>query len=565
MSTYKGLVLSLAFLAASASLPLASAQQSCEKLAGLNLPDTTITMATSVPAGPFIPPTDFLGNKTAVDLPAFCRVAGTARPSADSEIKFEVWMPSAGWNGKFLDVGNGGFAGFIIYRSMAGPLRRGYATASTDDGHTGMIDVSWAIGHPEKVVDFGYRAVHVTAQNSEAIIHAFYGKDLTQSYFNGCSDGGREALMEAQRFPKDFDGIIVGAPANSWTHQFAGFVWNEQATMSDPASYIPPSKLAALQAAALAQCKDLDGAQGGVLENASQCHFDPAVIQCTGADGPNCLTALQVEAARKIYSGPRNPVTGEQIYPGYEPGAEAAPVNWRAWITGAAPGGAFQFFFGNAFFANMVFENPKWDFHTLTFDKDVKFADDKLGPILNSTDPDLRRFQAQGGKLIQYHGWADAAVAPTDSIHYYEEVVAVMRDEARHQRPADALQSTQAFYRLFMVPGMGHCSGGPGADNFGNRPEAPPPQVDGEHDVVNALDRWVVSGVAPDKLVATKYADDNPTKGIVRTHLLCPYPQVGQWTGKGSRDDAANFVCGVPSGHTPGSTKAGKGLQKPSN
>ncbi len=352
--------------------------------------------------------------------------------------------------------------------------------------------------------------------------------------------------MEAQRFPDDFDGIVVGAPANSWTHQFAGFIWNEQATLDNPASYIPASKLPALQAAALVHCQTLDGAQEGAFEDARQCHFDPAVIQCTDGDGPNCLTTAQVEAARKIYAGPRNPRTGEQIYPGYEPGAEAAPFNWSAWITGDAPGKAIQFFFGNAFFANMVFENPKWDFRTLNFDKDIKFTDDKVGRILNATNPDLRAFQAHGGKMIQYHGWADAAVAPTDSINYYEKVVSVMKGKSRGKDEGSNLQRTQAFYRLFMVPGMAHCGGGPGADNFGNRPDVPSPQVDAEHDIVSSLDRWVVQGVPPQRFVATKYVEDKPAKGIVRTHLLCPYPQVAQWTGKGSRDDAANFVCGLP-------------------
>jgi feruloyl esterase len=499
-----------------------------------------------------------LGNKTPVDLPAFCRVAGVLKPTSDSDIKFEVWMPAAGWNGKFQDVGNGGFAGLVAYRSMAGMLKRGYATASTDDGHTGGADVSWAIGHPEKVIDFGYRAVHETARVSKSIIHAYYGKDTGQSYFNGCSDGGREALMEAQRFPDDFDGIIVGAPANSWTHQFAGFVWNEQATLSDPASYIPPTKLPALQAAALAQCKNLDGAEEGILEDPSQCHFDPAVIQCTGGDGPNCLTAPQVVAAQRIYAGPRNPRTGKQIYPGYQPGAEAWPFNWSAWITGAAPGQAIQFFFGNTFFADMMFQNPKWDFRTLNFDHDISLTDEKLGAILNSNDPDLRPFQSHGGKMIQYHGWVDAAVAPTDSIDYYNSVVSLMAGKVRRKAERKAFERVQTFYRLFMVPGMEHCSGGPGANDFGNRPDMATPQLDPEHDVVSALDRWVVQGVAPDKLVATKYADDNAAKGIIRTHLLCPYPQVAQWTGKGSRSDAANFACGLAGQQSPNRVAAGK-------
>jgi len=547
MTCFRKWCLCVTLLAACALSPqLASAQRPCKELVSLSTPALVITSAESVPGGEFTPPPDMLGKAEPVHMPAFCRVAGVLKPTADSQIKFEVWMPAEGWNGKFEAVGNGGFAGLIVAQPMIDALKRGYASASTDDGHVGAIDVSWAIGHPEKVIDFGYRAVHETAQASKTIIHSFYGKDALRSYFNGCSDGGREALMEAQRFPEDFEGIIVGAPANNWTHQFAGFVWNEQATLADPASYIPPSKLPALQAAALAACKDLEGAKEGILEDPRPCHFDPAVIQCREGDGPNCLTAAQVDAAKKIYTGPRNPRTGEQIYPGYEPGAEAAPGNWPAWITGPRQGQAIQFFFGNAFFANMVFENPKWDFRTLDFDKDIQSADQKVGSILNSNNPDLRRFQARHGKMIQYHGWADDAVAPRDSIRYYESVASFVNAKARGRRAGSPLRTTQEFYRLFMVPGMGHCWGGPGADNFGNRPGLPSPKPDAEHDVVSALERWVESGVAPEKIVATKSTDGSAAKGETPTHLLCPYPQVAEWTGQGSKDSAANFVCRLP-------------------
>jgi len=536
------------------SLP-ASAERPCEQLTSLVAPSLTVTSAVSVPAGQFTPPPDLMGKIGPFEVPAFCRVAGVLKPTADSQIKFELWLPATSWNGKFQDLGNGGFAGLITYRSMIEPLKRGYATASTDDGHVGAIDVSWALGHPEKVIDFGYRAVHETAQASKTIIHSFYGKEAARSYFTGCSDGGREALMEAQRFPDDFAGIVVGAPANFWTRQFAGFVWNEQATLNDPASYIPPSKLPALQAAALAACSDLAGAKEGILEDPRRCHFDPAVIQCKGADGPECLTAPQVEAAKKIYAGPRNPTTGEQLYPGYEPGAEAAPGNWPLWITGSGPGKAIQFFFGNAFFGDMVFQNPKWDFHTLDFDRDVKLADEKLGPILNSTNPDLRRFRARGGKMIQYHGWADAAVAPTDSIDYYQNVMSFMSGQPLGRRDENSLQRSQAFYRLFMVPGMGHCFGGPGPDNFGNRPEVPPPAMDAEHDVVTALDRWVESNVPPGKIIATQSPDGSPAKATPPTHLLCPYPEIAEWTGQGNKESAENFVCKTPSENRKGSKR----------
>jgi hypothetical protein len=536
----------------------ASAQRTCEELTSFTAPNLTITSAVSVPAGPFSLPPDFQGKMGPVDVPGFCRAAGVLKPTSDSQIKFELWMPATTWNGKFQDIGNGGFAGQIQYRRMLDPLKQGYATASTDDGHEGPGDLSWIIGHPEKVIDFGYRAVHVTAEASKTILNTFYGKPAVHSYFNGCSDGGREALMEAQRFPEDFEGIVVGAPANFWTGQLAGFVWNEQASLKSPASYIPPAKLPTLQNAALSACSNLEGAKEGVLEDPRKCHFDPAAIQCKDADGPNCLTAPQVETAKAIYGGPRNPRTHRQIYPGYEPGAEAAPGDWAAWITGATPGKAIQYFFGNAYFAYMVFANPKWDFHTLNFDSDIKLAEDKFGPILNATDPDLRRFQARGGKMIQYHGWADSAVAPENSINYYESVSAYPHAPDHGRKGEDSLRRTQAFYRLFMAPGMGHCAGGPGADVFGNKPGIPPPTIDSEHDVVNALDRWVESNVPPEKIIATKYQDGGPAKGIAQTHLLCPYPQVAEWTGQGGKDNAANFVCKPPgNGGKGGASLAG--------
>lgn len=513
----------------------ARAQRSCASLSSLRLPHTTITLAKFVPAGPFTPPPSPFGPSRPVDLPAFCRVVGVIRPTSDSHIKFEVWMPAKGWNGRFQQLGNGGFAGSIVYSLMIPALRQGYATASTDDGHTGGGAPIWAIYHPQKVIDFGYRAVHLTAKDGEAIVRAFYSHRARWSYFVGCSDGGREALMEAQRFPDDFNGIIAGAPANSWTHLMAGFVWDEQATLDNPASYIPASKLPLIQAGALAACDALDGIKDGLIEDPRRCHFDPASLECKGPDGPDCLTAPQVEAVEKIYAGPKNPRTGKQIFPGYEPGAEAARADWPFWITGKAPGKGEQLFFGNGFFADMVFKNPKWNFRTFNFDSDVRFADAKLGPILNSANSNLLPFKARGGRLIQYHGWADSAIAPLSSVGYYESVVAVMRSHL--PRGADALRETQSFYRLFMVPGMGHCGGGPGPDVLRTKAGS---------GLVTALRDWVEHDTAPDKIVGTKFVDDNPAKGVLRTRPVCPYPEEAKWTGKGNTNDAANFVCALP-------------------
>jgi hypothetical protein len=507
-------------------------QRSCEDLVKLSLTNATVTSAVSVASGfkpppnPHLPPTD-------IALPAFCRVQGIARPTSDSEIRFEVWLPVSGWNGKFEQVGNGSLAGTIPLAAMAEPLLRGFATAGTDDGHTGApTDGSWAIGHPEKLIDFGYRAVHETSVQAKAILRGFYGKDPAQSYFVGCSDGGREALMEAQRFPADFHGIVAGAPANSWTHLMFRGEQNQRAMVDNPASYIPAGKLAVLQAAALAQCDALDGVKDGLIQNPRACRFDPAVVLCKDADSPECLTAAQVEAAKKIYGPVIDSRTGDQISPGYSQGAEAVASTWATWITGPKAGAtAVGPLIANSFFSGMVFEDPKWDPQTLNFSSDVKRTDDKLAPILNSTNPDLRSFKARGGKLIQYHGWGDAAIPPQDSIDYFESV-------------QSATGTTNDFYRLFMVPGMSHCGGGTGANVFGNGLGAPAP--DAAHDVVMALDQWVVHAVAPDQIIATGFVDGNPAKDVVMKRPLCPYPQEAQYKGTGDTNSAASFTCKAP-------------------
>lgn len=515
----------------------AFAQRSCETLREITLDHATITATTAYAAGAYKLPPDAFRPPPRSELPAFCRVEAIARPTSDSEIKFELWLPASGWNGKFEQVGNGGFAGTIPRVTMAQALLRGYGTAGTDDGHVGSTDVAWAIGHPEKVADFGYRAVHETSIQSKAILREFYGKEPAQSYFVGCSDGGREALMEAQRFPADFHGIVAGAPANDWTHLMFKGALDERAVLDHPASYIPPEKLAALQKAAIAACDTLDGVKDGLIQNPRRCRFDPAVIQCKGEDTPACLTGAQVETARKIYGAVKNSRTGAVIFPGFAPGTEAVPANWATWITGASadkpPLGAF---FANAFFANMVFENPKWDFHSLNFDSDVKLTDDKVGSILNSTNPNLSAFKARGGKLIQYHGWGDAAIPPQRSIDYFESV-------------QSAMGSTSNFYRLFLIPGMSHCGGGIGATVFGNETSVP---EDAEHDFDAALDQWVVRDIAPERIIATGFDADNPAKGATLTRPLCPYPQDAHYQGSGDTNTAASFTCQAPPRKTAG-------------
>lgn len=516
---------------------VALAQTPCEKLADVTLTNASVTSATSVGAGSYKPPAGPGLPAPSAALPAFCRVAGVAKPTSDSDIRFEVWLPLAGWNGKYEQVGNGGFAGTIPLSAMGASLLEGYATAGTDDGHVAARDAKWAIGHPEKVKDFGYRAVHETSVEAKVLIAAFYGKQAARRYFVGCSEGGREALTEAQRYPDDFQGLIAGSPAINWNHLQTRALWDSLALTETPESYIPPAKLPILQNAAIAACDTLDGDKDGFIENPSVCRFDPATVQCKGDDTSGCLTTAQVAAAKKIYDPLKNPRTGALISPGFSPGGEAVAANWPIWITGAsAPQLGVQKFFAVQFFGDMVFENPNWDPKTFDFDTGVKLTDDKLGADLNSMDTNLRAFKTHGGKLIQYHGWSDAAIPPLSSVDYFESVQKTMGD-------------TKTFYRLFMVPTMSHCAGGPGATMFGNAGGFAAPSKDADHDVVMALARWVEEGKAPDRIIASGYVDGNPAKGVAMTHPLCPYPQQAYYKGTGDMKDAANFICRRPGSH----------------
>src|SRR5881296_1432115 len=314
------------------------AASSCESLSSLALPNTSITLAQMVPAGAFTLPGTGPAAPQFSQLPTFCRVAATLTPSSDSDIKIEVWMPAADWNGKFQAVGNGGWAGTISYsagvggieRGMAQALMRGYVTASTDTGHTGNTAAPM-LGHPEKLVDYAYRAVHEMTVASKAILAAFYGQPAILSYFNGCSTGGRQALIEAQRYPSDFDGIIAGAAANPKTHLDAWRIWMAQAMFKDEASYIPSSKYPMIHQAVVAKCDALDGVKDGLIEDPTQCHFDPKILQCKGADGAACLTAAQVAAARVIMSPVKDRNTGAEIFPGFAAGNE---LGWGLMLRG---------------------------------------------------------------------------------------------------------------------------------------------------------------------------------------------------------------------------------------
>jgi len=493
----------------------------CEGLTSVALPDTTITLAQSIPAGTFTPP----GNPPIANLPAFCRVTGVTLPA----IKFEVWLPLQNWNGKFQGVGNGGTAGVISYSALGTALQRGYATASTDTGHvsSGAFDATWALGRPDLVADFGYRGTHVMSVNGKAITVAFYGQQPDHSYFVGCSKGGQQALMEAQRFPEDYDGIIGGDPANNWTHFYAGgHLWYSLATLDDLESYIPASKTAILGNAVTAACDAIDGVVDGVLGDPRKCVFDPAVLTCAANQDPStCYTPKQVTAIKKIWSGVENSA-GQLVYPGLLPGGEAGAGSWAAWLSGAAPFGGLHYQAAFGFFAYMVFDNPSWDFRTFNYDTDLPFALAKVGPSVDAVDPNLQPFQSRGGKLIMYHGFSDPDISPTNSINYFESVVATQRPGKGNGLGEDlvALRRTQDFLRLFMVPGMNHCAGGPGTDQF---------------DMVTALEKWAEQGTAPDSILASHVANG----AVTFTRPLCPYPQLASYNGSGNPNDAANFTC----------------------
>jgi feruloyl esterase len=510
------------------------AEDACGKLAQWKAAGVTVTSAATetsdIPMGP---------NRQPMSLAPRCRVKVTARPTSDSEIRFELWMPVDGWNGKYEQAGNGGWAGAIPVESIAHAVKRGYAAAGTDDGHSGGGGADWAIGHPEKLIDFGYRALHETAIHAKQLIRTYYGKDAERAYFFGCSDGGREALMEAQRYPEDFHGIIAGAPANDWSNLAAGLIWDELALLSEPGSALAMDQLPIIERAVLDACDTLDGVKDGLLEDPRRCRFDPGVLTCKDGQSAGCLTPQQVAALRKIYAGPRDVQSGAMISPGYSPGTEGAPASWPGWIVAAPPEKAIQFFFANSFYGQAVHERTKWDFRSFDWARDVALGNGKAGSVIDSTNPDLRSFRAHGGKLIHYHGWGDAAIPGVSSISYYEKVRAFL---ATYSDPrSGAPDSIQDFYRLFMVPGMGHCAGGYGPNNFGNT--LTPVQKDAENDVLTALETWVEKGTPPARLIGTGKTRDG-SKPLTRP--LCPYPQTAKYDGKGDPNSAASFTCAAP-------------------
>jgi tannase/feruloyl esterase len=498
-------LLVVALTAASATPAVAA---TCESLASAALKAGTITRAEVVPPGKFAPPEGARRGEARTnpykDLPEFCRVAATLAPSSDSDIKVEVWLPTNTWNGKFQAVGNGGWAGVLSYAAMADAVRAGYATASTDTGHVGGRG-TFALDHPEKLIDFSWRSEHEMTVQAKALIQALYGSAPRLSYWNGCSTGGRQGLKEAQMFPNDYDGIIAGAPAN----RTAISLWIADAVLKDPASYIPPSKYPIIHQAALSACDAADGLKDGLIDDPRQCRFDPAVLLCSGADGPSCLTRAQVTAAKKIYSPAVNPRTGAELFSSLVPGTE---LGWGVQAQGPEPA-------ANIYdqYRYVVFKDANWDWKTFDFDKDAARGDRPENLIMNATSPDMTAFFAHGGKLLLYHGWSDPQVPTLNTIKYYGSVVKYLGGAGK----------ADDRVRLFLAPGMGHCGGGEGPNVF---------------DKVGPLERWVEHGEAPQRLVASHVSEDK----VDRTRPLCSYPRVAKYKGAGSIDDAANFVCTAP-------------------
>ena len=490
----------------------------CAALKSVTIADTTIESASDVAGPTFTPP----GGATLNNLPAFCRVAAVTKPA----VRFEVWLPMTTWNGKFQGVGNGGTAGVISYGALATGIRRGYATASTDTGHVSKdsADSSWALGRPDLVADFGHRGLHVMTENGKKLTRALYQAAPRHSYYVGCSKGGQQGLMEAQRYPADYDGIVAGAPAQNATRSYlAGHLWAALATEKDPESYIPAAKVPIIQRAVVAACDGHDGVTDGVIDDPRKCTYDPAPLTCqAGQDPSTCLTDKQVAAVRKIWDGPRNS-KGERVYAPYVRGAESGNGAWERYVTGDRSRDGRHFLLADGFLKYVVFQDLRYDFRRFDFDTDLPAALQKIAPMIDAMDPNLRPLQQRGGKLIVYHGWNDPSIPALNSVDYYESVVSTIGGNATRDA---ALADTQSFYRLFLVPGMQHCSGGPGTDTF---------------DMLTVLENWVEKSVAPASIPAT-----HRTAGRVdRSRPLCPYPQVSIYSGTGSTDDAANFRCGV--------------------
>lgn len=521
----------------------------CDALTTVTSDSSTITSATLVTTPATISGVN-VNSK-------FCRVQGTARPSADSEIKFEVWLPStaAAWTGRFKLNGTGGYAGATPYARLAQDVADGMVTAGSNMGHDGGEAASWTLNHPEKVKDWGLRSHFFVATAAKAVANAFYAQPVAKSYFEGCSNGGRQAMMMAQRYPELFDGIASGAPSQFYPDLLMWLTWTGKVLtpVQGQPSVLPVAKLNLLSQASHAACDAGDGLVDGQITNPRVCTFDPTPLRCTAGDTPTCLTDPQLAAAAAMYSGSRSS-TGIQRYSGAQPGSEAV------WDPLFADNGGYGPFIGHYVYS---VNSPPFDWRVdLNWDDKYDVIKTALTPVTAAPSPDLTAFKARGGKLIQYHGWNDPVVTPQGSPAYYNALVQFEKLKALPraqydtavdnltgaQISADSLalaSSVQSYHRLFMLPEVGHCGGstGPGAVGGGFTEPANAQRTPESH-VVSALARWVEQGVAPTTIIATKYAADGTT--ITRQRPACAYPQFPVYAGSGDVNVASNFQCMTP-------------------
>jgi len=507
----------------------------CESLTNFKFADTTINSATSYPGGAYVAPDAW--HLAFTNLPPYCEVVATIAPTPDSSIGVRVWMPTQRYNGRYLGTGNGGYAGGYFQSELADGINRGFATANTDMGATGAAGVNGdaLIGHPEKWKDFGWRATHLMTTFSKALINAFYGDPASKSYFTGCSTGGQQALMEAQRFPYDYDGILAGAPAFNRTHIHTVTVAQYRATHITPTAYIPPTKLDAVNQAVLAQCRAKDGgaAADSFLTDPRLCKFDPATLACpAGLDAPNCLNPDQVAAMKVYYAGSTNLATGAIINPGNARGSETSnPAALGFALNESLNEPSFDSLFKWVFGAT-------WQWQSFDFNRDMDSVDQVLAADLNATSTDLRAFFGNGGKLVMHAGWADPLIPSQGAINYYNALVKNYGGNGN-----GGLKKTQNVARLFMSPGMWHCNGGPGPNSYGGAIQQPPPSYDAQYDLLTSLTQWAEGGAAPSSVIATKYTNDTPQLGIQAQRPICSYPLIPVYRGAGDPNIASSFVC----------------------
>ena len=496
-----------AFVCIAITLPL-PATDSCDLLRHLRLPNVSISAVTAIDAGPDWTLPGVAGRPVTVSKP-FCRVEG----NIEKEIGFEVWLPLAPkWNGRYLGTGQGGNAGVENYRDMARGLDRGYATASTDTGHK-IADTHWVLGDPQRLVNLGYRSNHLLQDTAKKMIAAYYGTAPRHSYFIGCSGGGRLGMKEVQQFPEDYDGVITGTPAPMPSIMTTRILWQGVQMLKNPSTKMTDADWRLVAQAGVNGCDALDGVKDGVGEDSRRCHIDWESLRCKSGMHADCLGVEQIKLAQSIFA-PFRDETGKQLDPGPMPGS--VPT-----IAIPGPGGMI---------GEMVYRDANWDPLTLRI-ADALPGLQKAFPDFDINVIDLSPFKNHKGKIIGYQGWLDPTVLPLNTVNGYEAVERAMGGETR----------TQDFYRLFMVPGMAHCGGGPGANEFGGS-GADAPIVDADHDLLSALEAWVEKGTAPARITASRVDHGK----VVRTHPLCAYPRQARYRGNGSTDDAANYECVVP-------------------